>query len=100
MTERIVIRCLALQGIARHPGRRNPAGQYLRAYDPEAHDGQGEARWTADPAKAMVFPSKPAAWALYTAVPTARPTRPDGQPNRPLCAFSISIEPAPPSGLS
>jgi len=41
-------------------------GQYLKAYDPEAHDGRGKAEWTAD--------------------------RPDGRPNRPLTAFTVTFD--------
>ena len=32
-----------------------PVGHYLTSYDPEANDGNGEARWTSDPAKALTF---------------------------------------------
>lgn len=67
-------------------------GQYLQSYDPEAHDGRGTATWTADRAKAHVYPDFAAAFEAWRQVPKARPTRPDGKPNRPLTSFSVEFE--------
>jgi hypothetical protein len=69
-----------------------PAGCYLAGYDPEADDGHGNAWWTDDPAEAMTFESGIAAMACYRTQPRARPTRPDGEPNRPLTMFNISLQ--------
>jgi len=88
--------CVGHVGIAR-PGQpeADPTGQYLRSYDPEAHDGQGNAVWTADLAEALRFDSKPDLMRCWQQVPRSRPRRPDGRPNKPLTAFSVSCEPVP-----
>jgi hypothetical protein len=66
-------------------------GCYLAYYDPEADDGHGAARWTLDPDEAMTFVSATAAMDCYRAVPTTRPVRADGQPNRPLTMFAVGV---------
>jgi hypothetical protein len=90
------IRCLGHEGITR-PENPHPdvTGQWLKSYDPEAHDGQGWAEWTDDPAQARVFPSRMAAFEAWRAVPRARPLRADGRMNRPLTAFTVTIEGVP-----
>jgi hypothetical protein len=87
----VVIRCMALTGITRKPGRGSPAGMYLKAYDPEAHDGQGLADWTGKLEDALKFETATEAWNLWRTVPKSRPVRPDGKPNRPLTAFTVEI---------
>lgn len=67
-------------------------GQYLKSYDPEAHDGRGDATFTRDRSEAMRFSDVVAALDLWKAVPKCRPLRPDGEPNRPLTAFSVLTE--------
>ncbi len=89
-----VIICGGVLGVV-HGGGRDPSGQYLRDYDPEAHGGMGEARWTADPAKARVFASFGEAFECWRQVPRSRPRRPDGKPNRPLTAYTVRFEHAP-----
>jgi hypothetical protein len=69
----------------------NPS--YLKAYDPEAFGGRGDVKATRVLADAQRFETMEAAVALWRTVPRARPVRPDGQPNRPLCALSVSIVP-------
>lgn len=69
-----------------------PVGCYLASYEPEAHDGNGEARWTPNPGLALTFPTADEAMACYLAVPRNRPVRPDGKPNRPLTTFLIMFE--------
>lgn len=71
-------------------------GEYLAAYDPDAHDGRGRVTWTADPAQAMVFASGVDAWTCWRSTSTVQPLRPDGRPNRPLTAYTISVVAAPP----
>lgn len=61
-------------------------GQYLKAFDFEAHDGQGLIDMTADPAEAKRFADMAEAIAFYQRSPVCRPLRPDGKPNRPLTA--------------
>lgn len=65
-------------------------GQYLRYYDPSAHDGRGEIRGTPDVKKAIQFESP--ADAMYT-YRLSYGTRTDGKPNRPLTAYTVEIKP-------
>lgn len=89
-----VIVCQGLAGRTfTHQGKPPPKGQYLANYDPEAHGGLGDADWTQDLDKAMRFPDQIAAFRCWTSVPRRRPTRPDGQPNKPLTAFAIEVAP-------
>jgi hypothetical protein len=62
------------------------SGQFLRDFDFEAHDGQGEIDTTTDIALAKRFDDVAAALAFAHRSPACRPTRPDGRPNRPLTA--------------
>jgi hypothetical protein len=41
----------------------------------------------------MVFEDHAAAMEVWTRQSRVRPLRPDGKPNRPLTAYTISIEP-------
>jgi hypothetical protein len=86
--ERIAIIC---EGFGRSRGGGWPVGAYLASYDPEANDGQGDAVWTDDPARALLFESTAEAYELYRAVPRNRPLRADGKPNRPLTALSVEM---------
>ncbi len=66
---------------------------YLAWYDPDASDGLGEMIWTTKVADALRFATQEAAVSFYLQVSQVRPVRPDGQPNRPLTAFTVSIVP-------
>lgn len=57
--------------------------------------GPGEVNFktTANPAAAAGFPSVVEALEFWKTVDPRRPVRPDGQPNRPLTAFTVSVEP-------
>lgn len=48
-----------------------------------------------DPAKALRFPAFIDAAEFWKTQSTAVPFRPDGEPNRPLTAFMVAIEPLP-----
>ena len=76
-------------------GDPGPIGQYLKWYDPEAFDGRGEAEWTLTLSEAARFASFTEAMEHWRQVPKARPLRPDGKPNRPLCAFSVEPRQVP-----
>jgi hypothetical protein len=67
------------------------AGEYLKAYDPEAFDGRGDAVFTNDVAEAMTFKSMEEALTFAHRTPKARPLRADGRPNRPLTAFTLEV---------
>jgi hypothetical protein len=87
----IVIRCVDMTGIARHPSAGSPAGQFLMSYDPDAHQGRGYACWTDDIGVAMKFKTSGDAWLFWRKPSKVRPIRPDGRPNRPLTAFSVEV---------
>jgi hypothetical protein len=67
-------------------------GAYLEWSDPDADNGWGDERWTSDLAKAKRFKDFIEAMNCWKAQSTVRPLRPDGRPNRPLTAFSVSPE--------
>lgn len=68
------------------------AGSYVAEYDPDAHDGFGYVRGTSNIAEAKPFASAAEALGFYRQTSTVRPLRGDGRPNRPLTAFTVSIE--------
>lgn len=72
-------------------------GQYLRAFDIEAHDGRGMIDMTPDPALAMRFDDMRAAWEYWRSSPKCHPIRQsDGKPNRPLTAWNWEFMPYQP----
>jgi len=71
---------------------------WLVNYDPDAHaPGQqyptGMVETSPDVQKAMRFKSHPEAWKLWNTQSRTVPLRPDGRPNKPLTAFTVSIVP-------
>lgn len=66
------------------------AGPLVAAYNPDAHNGAGELRLTLDPAQALTFPDMTQAIDCYRQTSTVRPVRPDGLPNRPLTAYTVT----------
>lgn len=75
------------------PGAWSIQGEFVKSYDPNAHDGRGAVLFTSDKAEALRFSDIPAAMKFIQQVPKARPTRADGLPNRPLTAFTLTIIP-------
>jgi len=72
-------------------------GRYLKEYDPDFirdpdDPRTGWADWTATAAEALVFASPLTAWACYSRISRVRPLRPDGKSNRPLTAYTVSVE--------
>lgn len=67
-------------------------GDYLEWSDPDARHGFGDDRWTADLAKALRFDTFDAAMTCWMAQSTKRPFRDDGKPNRPMTAYSVTVE--------
>lgn len=71
---------------------------YLKGYDLEANEGRGWVQLTHTPDNAQRFASKGAAMQAWLSQSVMRPLRPDGLPNRPLCAYSVEFEAyAPPA---
>lgn len=66
---------------------------YVESADPEAHGGRGEVAITVDPAKALKFASPEEALEFWARPSTICPTRSDGEPNRPLTAFTMKVVP-------
>lgn len=82
---------IAVLGIANNDEWFDPP-RYLRSWDVEAHDGRGDADLTERLADAHVFASFQEAFDTWRSVPKCRPLRADGEPNRPLTAFHVSVE--------
>lgn len=66
-------------------------GSYVVSYDPDAHNGRGYVEGNLDLKKAKRFGSFEEAVEYWRQVSTVKPTRPDGKPNRPLTAFSVTV---------
>ena len=67
-----------------------PKGQWLKSYEPRT----GESVWTDNRGEAHRFADAFEALTMWKSVHEHQPVRPDGKPNRPLTAFTISIEEA------
>lgn len=73
-------------------GREKPeVKQWLQSYDPDAFDGDGGFTFTRHKEHALLFPSMLEALATVKRQSTRRPLRDDGEPNRPLTAFTVEI---------
>jgi len=68
-------------------------GKWVKSFDPDAHDGRGDLRVTDDRYKALSFSSPGEAMRFWKQQSKSRPVRPDGEPNRPLTAWTCGIEP-------
>ena len=69
--------------------------KYLRYFDVDTDEGRGSAEWTEDINEAMTFDSTIEAWHVWRTQSETVPFRPDGEPNRPLTAYSVQIMPIP-----
>lgn len=69
------------------------AGRFVRSFDHEAEDGLGSGAFTADPQLALRFGSRATALLFWRRQSRKRPLRPDGRPNCPLTASSVTIAP-------
>jgi len=86
-----VIRAVAYAGV---PEPCAFEGQYLERYDPDEPDpAEPMATFTDDPSRAKKFADHGAALEEWRRVRTVDPVRPDGKPNRPLTALTVTIEP-------
>lgn len=85
------ITLLRLIGLRNGPANEND-GRYVVEYDPVVRDGYVLLRTTDDPGLARPFASLVEASEYWR---QSHGTRPDGQPNRPLTAFTVSMEYAP-----
>jgi hypothetical protein len=69
-------------------------GRWVKSFDVEAFDGRGDVVFTGNPREAMRFADLEAAVSAWKTQSRTRPLRPDGRPNRPLTALSITFDPA------
>lgn len=67
-------------------------GKYLMVYDPDGANGRGVILSTNDIGMAMQFPSVREALECWKQVSAVKPLRPDGKPNRPLTAYTVTFE--------
>jgi hypothetical protein len=65
--------------------------QYLVSFDFDAMLGQGYGIFTDKPEYAMRFKTLRDAMEFWRTASTVKPVRPDGRPNRPLTASTISV---------
>jgi hypothetical protein len=70
------------------------AGRYLVLCDVDARDGRGEVTTTPNRADARLFATIAQLLAYWRRQSTVQPRRDDGEPNRPLTAYTIETEPA------
>jgi hypothetical protein len=75
-----------------------PTGEYIEYYNPDLRAAgtlypTGFAKTTRDIQKAIRFTSADAVLAFVFQQSKVTPFRPDGQPNRPLTAFKLLVEP-------
>jgi len=70
-------------------------GQWVRSFDHDACEGQGYGVFTDDASCALPFADVGEAWNFWAKQSSVRPTRPDGRPNKPMTALTVSIEPLP-----
>lgn len=69
-----------------------PGARIMAPRDPAA---TGIATFSPDRSKAMRFPDSRSAFAAWQSRSTLVPTRSDGRPNRPLTAYSMTLEEVP-----
>lgn len=66
-------------------------GMFLKEYEPDGNGGAGIIVSTSRLQDAKQYESVPEAIAHYRAVSKTHPKRIDGEPNRPLTAFSAEV---------
>jgi hypothetical protein len=65
---------------------------WVKSFDIEAHDGQGDVEVTQVRGEAYCWPNPAAAMAAWNTISTVRPVRADGKPNKPMTAMTIELE--------
>lgn len=89
----VVIRIVSAEGQIIDGSMPSTVGThvYLESYDPDAHEGMGDATWTGSLGKAMRFENQLQAMQFYRQGSKVAPYRSDGRANRPLTAFSVEF---------
>jgi hypothetical protein len=71
-------------------------GLYLKGYIPDTDaEGRGDITVTSDLREAKQFRDIAEAWEFWKQQSKVYPIRPDGKPNRPLTAWTITFEVVP-----
>ena len=79
--------------VQRADGSPTPeAGRYIVQFDHDALRGRGTGHYLPEVKYALRFPNAAAAMAFWRRQSVLRPMRPDGEPNRPLTAYTVEIE--------
>jgi hypothetical protein len=86
----VVIKVEWLGGHERTP--TDVENDYVKSFDPDVNEGGGELVTTVDKTQALQFPNPGEALRYYRQASKVCPLRPDGLPNRPLTAFTVTIE--------
>jgi hypothetical protein len=68
------------------------AGHYVESFDHDASEGHGFGVFTPDIRGAMQFATAGEAWDFWRRQSRVNRWRPDGRPNRPLTASTVTIE--------
>ena len=74
-------------------GRTRLDGQCIKTFNPDANNGRGLITACSSKIEAKRFKTTADAHSFWMTQSTIDPVRPDGQPNRPLTAFTIEIIP-------
>ena len=69
----------------------DPEGLFVAEYDPDGMNGCGSVKLTANLSEAKRYTDGSAAVREYMRQSTIRPLREDGEPNRPLMAYTVAI---------
>lgn len=91
MSKQYGIKVLDLAGTTVQPNRQVPVGKWLSKADVDYAGGRGMADFSIFPTQALRFDSMQEAWAFWQQQSTVKPLREDGQPNRPLTAFTVEV---------
>jgi hypothetical protein len=85
-----VMVCRGVAGLSPNgPTAQDMNGKFLKAFDPDAHNGRGWAEWTSQRHLARRWNSPGEVLEFWRTVAKEHPVRADGKPNRPLTAFTI-----------
>jgi hypothetical protein len=89
---RFVLKIISVAGVELATDPTDVAGQYLASYDPEWGGGIGRISTSRTLDGAARWPALDAAIACILHQPQAKPTRADGQPNRPLRTYNLLVQ--------
>lgn len=67
-------------------------GLWIHRYDPDEEDGRGALYPSSSVQDAQRFPTTAAVIAFYQQQSKHHPYRGDGQPNKPLTAYTVMVE--------